>query len=62
MLKIIREVIVRRGFVHSWLDGETAVKERQSICDTFNRRAGQFIFLISTMAGGQGLNLTAANK
>jgi hypothetical protein len=34
-----------------------------SLCDQFNDPAGgQFLFLISTLAGGVGLNLTAANR
>ena len=62
MLRIIREVVTRRGYVHSWLDGSTPVKNRQRLCDEFNKRPAQFLFLISTTAGGLGLNLTAANK
>ncbi len=30
--------------------------------DTFNNKPSTFLFLISTLAGGTGLNLTAANK
>lgn len=62
MLRIIREVITRRGYVFSWLDGSTPVKDRQGLCDVFNRSPAQFIFLISTTAGGLGINLTSANK
>ena len=32
------------------------------IIDSFQEDPDVFIFLISTMAGGTGLNLTAANK
>lgn len=33
------------------------------ICDRFNDpKQGVFLFLISTLAGGVGLNLTSANK
>jgi len=32
------------------------------IVDAFNRDAEKFIFLISTTAGGTGLNLTSANR
>lgn len=30
--------------------------------DEFNNSPSTFVFLISTLAGGTGLNLTAANK
>jgi SWI/SNF-related matrix-associated actin-dependent regulator 1 of chromatin subfamily A len=44
------------------LDGSTAVEERQRICDAFNRDGSDiFAFLLSTRAGGQGLNLTGAD-
>ena len=62
MLRIVREVVVRRGYAFSWLDGSTAMRDRQAVCDQFNTHAGQYVFLISTTAGGLGLNLTAANK
>ncbi|PFH33121.1 SWI2/SNF2-containing protein [Besnoitia besnoiti] len=42
------------------LDGSTAVEERQSLVDDFNADPDLTLFLLSTKAGGQGLNLTAA--
>ena len=34
-----------------------------ALCDDFNDASGnKFIFLISTLAGGVGLNLTSANR
>lgn len=34
-----------------------------ALCDQFNDpEGGQFLFLISTLAGGVGLNLTSANR
>ena len=44
------------------LDGKTAIRDRQKMCDEFNNNPTKYIFLISTRAGGVGLNLTAANK
>ena len=38
------------------------VQERQTMVDNFNAQPSTFIFLISTLAGGTGLNLTGANK
>lgn len=42
------------------LDGSTPVKERQDMIDRFNRENIP-IFLLSTKAGGLGINLTAAD-
>ncbi|KAF6750783.1 P-loop containing nucleoside triphosphate hydrolase protein [Ephemerocybe angulata] len=44
------------------LDGSTKQSDRMPLIDQFNSDPDLFIFLISTLAGGTGLNLTAANK
>jgi DNA excision repair protein ERCC-6-like 2 len=46
----------------SYLDGSLKLDERQEAVDNFNSDPGQFVFLISTKAGGVGLNITSANK
>ncbi|KAI0141700.1 P-loop containing nucleoside triphosphate hydrolase protein [Xylariaceae sp. FL1272] len=46
----------------SYLDGSLSYEERQAAVDDFNCDPNQFIFLISTKAGGVGLNITSANK
>ena len=38
------------------------MQERQKLVDAFQKRPSFLVFLISTTAGGTGLNLTAANK
>jgi SNF2 family DNA or RNA helicase len=43
------------------LDGETPPARRQELVDEFNRDASIVAFLISTKAGGTGLNLTGAD-
>lgn len=43
------------------IDGGTSVDERQSIVDNFNTRNVGQVFLLSTRAGGAGLNLIGAN-
>ena len=52
----------RQGYDYVRLDGSTPQKLRQGICDEFNSRPSIFLLLMSTVAGGLGLNLTAANK
>jgi len=43
------------------LDGSTNVAKRQELVDRFN--AGEnFVFLLSSKAGGTGLNLIGANR
>jgi SWI/SNF-related matrix-associated actin-dependent regulator 1 of chromatin subfamily A len=42
------------------LDGSTQTNKRQSLIDKFQEDDEIFLFLISTKAGGMGLNLTAA--
>ncbi|KAH9976865.1 P-loop containing nucleoside triphosphate hydrolase protein [Lactifluus volemus] len=48
------------GFVK--LDGSTKQEDRMPVVDRFQNENEIFIFLISTLAGGTGLNLTAANR
>ncbi|UZJ53860.1 hypothetical protein CBS101457_003180 [Exobasidium rhododendri] len=50
------------GYNHLRLDGGTPQKKRQPLVDQFNQDSNIFLFLISTTAGGTGLNLTGANK
>jgi SNF2 family DNA or RNA helicase len=44
------------------LDGQTEVVQRQAAIKTFNSDEGADIYLISTRAGGVGLNLQGANR
>ncbi|KAK3726148.1 hypothetical protein LTR37_000296 [Vermiconidia calcicola] len=46
----------------SYLDGSMSYEDRQKTVDDFNADEKQFVFLISTKAGGVGLNITSANK
>ncbi|KAI0946172.1 hypothetical protein AcV7_010213 [Taiwanofungus camphoratus] len=48
------------GFVK--LDGSTKQSDRMPLIDKFHEDPDIFVFLISTLAGGTGLNLTGANK
>ncbi|KAH9948482.1 P-loop containing nucleoside triphosphate hydrolase protein [Amylocystis lapponica] len=48
------------GFVR--LDGSTKQSDRMPLIDRFHQDPNIVVFLISTLAGGTGLNLTGANK
>jgi SWI/SNF-related matrix-associated actin-dependent regulator 1 of chromatin subfamily A len=44
------------------LDGRTSVEDRQSILDAFYEQTDIPVFMLSTKAGGAGINLACANK
>lgn len=43
------------------LDGRVSGNDRQKAIDRFNKDVSSFVFLLSTRAGGVGINLTAAD-
>ncbi|XP_004345277.1 stretch responsive protein [Capsaspora owczarzaki ATCC 30864] len=60
MLRIIEKIVMPR-YNYLLLDGATSAMQRQVLVDKFQQDKSKFLFLISTRAGGVGLNLTAAN-
>ena len=60
MLKIIKDILVRKAVEYLYLDGSTETRERGRLVREFNDGYGQ-VFLISLKAGGTGLNLTGAD-
>lgn len=62
LLNILRHLFTNTSYSTSFLDGSVKYEERQALVDTFNSDPTQFVFLISTKAGGVGLNITSANK
>jgi len=61
LLDVLERYLKIRGHKYLRLDGQTPVQERQELIDKFNRDEQIFIFILSTRAGGLGINLTAAN-
>jgi len=61
LLDILENVLIDEGYKYVRLDGSTPVQERQEICDKFNSDPDIFLFLLSTKAGGTGLNLASAD-
>ena len=49
------------GYGYVRLDGNTPVTERPLLIDRFSYDPNVFLFLLSTRAGGVGINLTAAD-
>ena len=63
MLDIIEEYCQWRGWKYLRLDGSTSLARRRFYMHLFNKEnGGYFVFLVSTKAGGVGVNLQAANS
>ena len=62
LLDVIEAVVQVEGYVFDRLDGSTPQEQRGLKCATFNHDPSMFLMLVSTKAGGLGLNLAAANK
>lgn len=62
LLKMLQHLFHNTSYNVSFLDGSLSYPERQAVVDDFNSSPSQFVFLISTKAGGVGLNITSANK
>jgi SNF2 family DNA or RNA helicase len=62
MLDILEDYLILRRYQYCRLDGQTKFLDRQASMDAFNdpTKALQ-IFLLSTRAGGLGINLTGAD-
>lgn len=60
-LNLIEEFMIMRGYEYCRLDGTCSLESRRENIDEFNNNPDVLAFLISTRAGGLGLNLTAAD-
>lgn len=62
VLDILEEYIEFKGYEYERLDGSSQGNIRQAAIDRFSKKdSKRFVFLLSTRAGGVGLNLTAAD-
>ncbi|KAK0611185.1 P-loop containing nucleoside triphosphate hydrolase protein [Immersiella caudata] len=62
-LDLFEKLCRHRGYGSLRLDGTMNVNKRQKLVDKFNNPdGGEFVFLLSSKAGGCGLNLIGANR
>ena len=58
-----QKLCIKRGYGFVRLDGSMSIKNRQKVVDRFNDPEGsEFVFMLSSKAGGCGLNLIGANR
>ncbi|KAJ1300749.1 hypothetical protein OPQ81_002392 [Rhizoctonia solani] len=62
LLEMLEGQLQRKNFNFGYMDGKTKQEDRMVSLDKFNSDPDVFIFLISTLVGGTGLNMTSANK
>jgi chromatin-remodeling ATPase INO80 len=61
MIDLMEEYLTYRNYKYCRLDGSTKLEDRRDTVHDFQTRPEIFIFLLSTRAGGLGINLTAAD-
>lgn len=61
-LDLLQDLCLHMGYTFCRLDGHTPTSQRQRLVDSFNSPYSQnFLFLLSSKAGGVGLNLVGAS-
>ncbi|MED6160742.1 hypothetical protein PIB30_054221 [Stylosanthes scabra] len=61
MLNILEDYMNYRRYKYFRLDGSSTIQDRRDMVKDFQHRSDVFVFLLSTRAGGLGINLTAAD-
>lgn len=62
LLDMLNDLMMQENYLYEYLHGGMSLEARSAAVDNFNNNPQQFIFLISTRAGGVGLNIVSANK
>ncbi|KAG1678034.1 hypothetical protein FOA52_000830 [Chlamydomonas sp. UWO 241] len=62
MLDILEDYCLMMGMQYCRIDGNTSTEEREEMIDSYNKPGSEkFVFLLSTRAGGLGINLWTAD-
>ncbi len=61
MIDLLEEFMRHRKHSYIRLDGSSKISDRRDLVADFQQRSDIFVFLLSTRAGGLGINLTAAD-
>lgn len=61
MIDILEEYMAKRRYTYFRMDGSTNIADRRDMVNEFQTNRKIFAFLLSTRAGGLGVNLTGAD-
>lgn len=61
MIDLMEEYLTYRNYKYCRLDGSTKLEDRRDTVADFQNDTSIFVFLLSTRAGGLGINLTSAD-
>ncbi|CCK71856.1 chromatin-remodeling ATPase INO80 KNAG_0I00650 [Huiozyma naganishii CBS 8797] len=61
MMDLMEEYLTYRQYKHIRLDGSSKLEDRRDLVHDWQTKQEIFVFLLSTRAGGLGINLTAAD-
>ena len=62
LLDILEDYLIYRGYKYCRIDGNTGGDDRESAIESYNSpNSEKFVFLLSTRAGGLGINLATAD-
>jgi SWI/SNF-related matrix-associated actin-dependent regulator of chromatin subfamily A member 5 len=62
MLDILEDYLLSKGYLYCRIDGNTTYEDREDRIADFNREGSdKFVFILSTRAGGLGINLQTAD-
>lgn len=61
MIDLMEEYLIYRQYKYLRLDGASKISDRRDMVTDWQTRPELFVFLLSTRAGGLGINLTAAD-
>ncbi|GMH38993.1 hypothetical protein BSKO_06891 [Bryopsis sp. KO-2023] len=61
MMNILADYLNFRRYRYLRLDGQSSISDRRDMVNAFQQDPKIFVFLLSTRAGGLGINLTAAD-
>ncbi|XWS53663.1 hypothetical protein CRYUN_Cryun10bG0019800 [Craigia yunnanensis] len=62
LLDILEDYLMFRGYLYCRIDGNTGGDDRDASIEAFNKPGSEkFVFLLSTRAGGLGINLATAD-